>query len=226
MSSLQSGLLVVISLAVGMPPGRGQTPLPARKAPADLFAVFRGAGDPPKEKKKERELTPKELQALWADLAGDDAAKAYQAILAIVASPKNSVPFLGKHLKPAAPVDPMTLARLIGDLGSDHLKTRDRAIRELEKLGPLARQALEKVLAGEPPKSLRQRVEDLLDMLETRRLTPDELRAARALEALELLDSGEARKLLEQLARGAPGALLTEDAKGALKRLNKKMPPP
>ena len=41
----------------------------------------------------------------------------------------------------------------------------------------------------------------------------------RALEALEMCGSGEARDVLAALAKGAPGAYITEQAKAALKRV-------
>ena len=43
----------------------------------------------------------------------------------------------------------------------------------------------------------------------------------RAVEVLEGLGTPEAKKLLEELARGAPGAALTRDADAALKRLGR-----
>ena len=46
-----------------------------------------------------------ELKDLWSVLAGDDAARAYQAILKLSAAPETSVPFLRKHLKPAVALD-------------------------------------------------------------------------------------------------------------------------
>src|SRR5262245_40787416 len=114
-----------------------------------------GASAAPQDKKPS-ELDAKQLEALWQELAGDDAAKAYKAIFALAESPKQSVPFLAKHLKPVPPVDPKKLDQLIKDLGSDKEKVSDAAVRELEKLGPLARQPLERVLEGKPNKEVRR----------------------------------------------------------------------
>ena len=44
----------------------------------------------------------------------------------------------------------------------------------------------------------------------------------RALEALELIGNGDAKKVLEAVAKGAPDAELTQEAKAALDRLAKK----
>jgi hypothetical protein len=62
----------------------------------------------------------------------------------------------------------------------------------------------------------------LLEKLDGRALTPEELRAVRALEALEHSGTPDARQLLETLARGAPEARQTRDAKAALQRLGNK----
>jgi WD40 repeat protein len=180
------------------------------------------------EKKDEPEpkRTPKELQKLWEALADDSASKAAQALWALALSPKQSVPFLQKQLKPLPPLDPKNLARLLKDLGHDHFPTRDKATRELEQLGEPARQALEKALQGKPLLEVRKRAEWLLDKLNNHELTLAELRVIRTVEALEHIGNAEAIKLLEQLAGGTPGALLTEEARGTLQRLTRKTPPP
>jgi hypothetical protein len=46
------------------------------------------------------------------------------------------------------------------------------------------------------------------------------LRQVRAVEALELISTKEARALLEELASGEPRARLTEEARSSLRRLN------
>jgi hypothetical protein len=49
----------------------------------------------------------------------------------------------------------------------------------------------------------------------------ERLRSLRAIEALELAGTQEAREVLATLAAGAEGARLTEEAKPALKRLQR-----
>jgi hypothetical protein len=49
-------------------------------------------------------------------------------------------------------------------------------------------------------------------------LGPEALRQTRAVQALELARTVEAKALLKEWADGAPGAVLTEDAKRALER--------
>jgi hypothetical protein len=80
-------------------------------------------------------------------------------------------------------------------------------------LEPLLRQAL----AGKPKLEVRRRLERLLASLEE--LSPHRLRLLRAVEALEYAGGSEARRLLEELAGGAPDAWLTREAKASLERL-------
>jgi hypothetical protein len=167
-------------------------------------------------------LQPKELQRLWEELASDDAMKAYKAIWALAAAPRQSVPFLQQQLKPVPHVDPKALAHLVKALGNDSFATRDNATRELKKFGALARPTLEKALEAHPPLEVRSRIEGLLNSLTKSPLTRDELRGLRAIETLEYIGNSEAKKLVEKLSKGAPGAPVTEDARETLQRLKKK----
>jgi hypothetical protein len=164
-------------------------------------------------------LTGPELEALWADLAGADAAKAHRAIRALAAAPKQAVPFLSQHLRPVPAPDAKHLARLIADLDDKRFVVRENAVRELEKLGSLASPALREALAGKPSLEVHRRVEGLLERLEQHTFSPEELRDRRAIEVLERIGTAEARQALEPLSRGAAGARLTEDAKATLQRL-------
>jgi hypothetical protein len=110
-------------------------------------------------------------------------------------------------------VDERRLARLVADLDSDQFAERDQARAELEKLGESARAALRRALDGKPSAEVRRRVEALLDKLDEPKLSPERLRAVRALEALEQLATPDARRLVEELAGGAPEAWLTREAK-------------
>ncbi len=97
---------------------------------------------------------------------------------------------------------------------------RQKATNELSELDRLAESALRKALAGQPSAELRQRIQQLLEQLETVPST-EQLRALRAVEALELAGTTEARQVLVALAKGAPEARLTQEAKASLERLAK-----
>jgi RNA polymerase sigma factor (sigma-70 family) len=161
----------------------------------------------------------RELEALWVDLAGGDAARAYRAIRALVAAPEQAVPLLRQHVRPAAAPEPKQLARLIAGLDADEFAVREEATRALEKLGPLARRALRQALDSRPSAEARVRIERLLDRADTQALSTEELGAWRGIEVLEHIGTAEARQVLEQLAAGEAGGRSTAGAKAALQRL-------
>ena len=169
--------------------------------------------------RRPRQLSAERLESLWTELAGGDANKAYQAVRTLATTPDAAVAHLQTRLKPVPAADAQRIARLIADLDSDNFEERKQATEELEKLGELAETALERVLAGQPSLEVRQRAEALLDRLRQAVASPEALRQGRALEVLELSGTAEARRLLEELAKGAPEARLTRDAQEALERL-------
>jgi WD40 repeat protein len=163
-------------------------------------------------------LTPKDLDTLWADLAGNDAAKAFQAALKMSEAPRETVPYLAQRLRPVPPPDPKLVAQLFNDLDHPKFQVRDKAMLALEKLGDLALPELQKRLAGKPSLELRQRMEKLLAKLRGT-VTPEMLQLLRAVEVLERIATPEALATLDVLARGADGHRLTEEARDAINRL-------
>jgi WD40 repeat protein len=164
------------------------------------------------------ELAPQALEARWADLRDADAARAYAAMLVLLASPRQTTAFLTEHLKPAAVADTAEVARLVVDLDSKVFRTRETAARVLLKMGLDAEPALRRALAADPPLEARRRIEALLVKLKG----ADQVRQVRAVEVLERLGSPAARQHLEALARGAPEARLTREARAALRRLDRR----
>jgi RNA polymerase sigma factor (sigma-70 family) len=169
-------------------------------------------------KRAEKPLTPQEWQALWKALAGTDAAQAHQAIARLTAS-LGTVAALNERLHPAPKINADRLEQLLRDLDSEEFAIRDKATKEIEKLGEAARPAIERALAStdtSPEKDRRlERLHSQLDVP-----TGEHLRELRALEVLERLGTPEARQFIEKLAKGAPDAHLTREAKAALQRLH------
>jgi WD40 repeat protein len=168
------------------------------------------------------ERSAKDVEGLWADLAGDDGVKAFRSMQKLMAGPKQVVPFLQGQLKAAPAVDAQKIVQWIANLESEKFAERKQALDELEKLGELAVPALNKVLTGQPPLETRKRVEQLLEKATGASLTTEQVRLVRSVEVLEEMGTAEARQLLETLAKGAPGALPTREAQAALDRLNKR----
>ncbi|HTU93447.1 MAG TPA: WD40 repeat domain-containing protein [Gemmataceae bacterium] len=163
------------------------------------------------------ELSAEQLRTLWRDLRDTDAGRAYRALWQLALSPKHALPFLVERLHPAVPLDAAQqkqVDRLLADLDSDRFSVRQEAETELEKIGPMVEPALRKALESKPSLEMRQRIESVLAKLANERL-----RLMRALEAIEHMNTAEARRLLEALAGGAPHAWLTGEARAIRKRL-------
>jgi hypothetical protein len=172
--------------------------------------------------KRPGRLSETALRDLWRDLAAGDAEKADQVIGTLTAMAEQSLPFLERHLQPAKIAEEERLTRLIADLDSEEFTVRQRAARELERLGEQAETALRQALKKSPSLEARRRMEALLDQLRGPPPTVDQLRALRAIEVLERIDSPEARHLLEKLSRGAAEDRLTREANRSLERLGKR----
>jgi hypothetical protein len=162
-----------------------------------------------------------ELDTHWNELASDDATRAYSAIQWLTELPSESVAYLAKHVHPFA-VDAARTARirrLIADLDTDDFASREKAVRELRELGDAADTSLRAALAANPTLEQRRRVEAVLAGLQTGTLSPERLRELRAVEVQERIGTPGAWQVLEKLARGAPEARLTREAKASLERL-------
>src|SRR5262249_47883723 len=79
-----------------------------------------------------RRLTVHQQKALWADLGGPDAARAYKAILDLAGAPAQALPLLAGRLRPLEPADAREVGRLLAALGSDDFGERERASAVLE----------------------------------------------------------------------------------------------
>ncbi len=79
-----------------------------------------------------------------------------------------------------------------------------------------------KALASNPPLEVKRRIEDLLDEIRKPVTLPKKLQTLRAIEVLEHIGTPEAQEVLKSLAKGAPEARITHEAKGSLERLAKR----
>jgi hypothetical protein len=182
----------------------------------DIVALIH-EGKPPKDA-----LDARELDALWTDLAGADVPKSYRALGVLAAAPRQAVPFLQEHIGPAASAEEKRLTALIADLDSGQFVVRERASQALYNLGDLAVPALQKALEASGSVEARRRIEQILQQLQGPVTEPERMRPLRAVEALEQIGTPDARKVLEALAKGAPEAWLTREARASLERLAKR----
>jgi WD domain, G-beta repeat len=154
----------------------------------------------------------------WQALRGEVALKAFAAMRALASHPETALRIAGEQLQPAEPIDPQWVAARFRDLDNQKFAERERATRELEEVGDRAAAALETFLAAKPSAEARGRAEKLLAKSRGQVETGQRAQALRALEVLEWIGTAKARELVENLAKGAEGASLTEEAKRSLKR--------
>jgi hypothetical protein len=166
-------------------------------------------------------LSNEVLSACWDDLASADSQRAYAALRRLSADPARSVPELGRRLRPAPAAEGRPVADLIADLDSDDFAVREKATAELSRR-PDAAAALREALAGGPSEELRRRGREIL--AKWAEWPADDLRRLRAVEALELIGTPQARQVLEGLAGGAGEVWLTQEAKASLGRLERLSP--
>jgi RNA polymerase sigma factor (sigma-70 family) len=173
---------------------------------------------------KDFKLTEATLASSWADLGSDEGGKAYAALRMLRADPARSVPFLQERLKPGAErPDEKKIKQWIADLDAEEFATREKASKELEKLGKQAEDIMRQALAAGPQLEAQKRLEKLLKLLgEDRPLSTDQQRDVRAVRILEQSGTPEARTLLESLAKESRGWWVTQEAKSALQRLEQR----
>ncbi len=165
------------------------------------------------------EPTDREREALWDDLADDDASRAFDAVWKLTLAGKGTLPLLRDRLKTAPPADAKMVARWIMDLDDEEFEVREKATKELANVGESARRALEKIANATPSAEVRRRVELLLSHLDGKSAGPSQRRELRALEVLEQIGTADARALVETLAKGPADARLTREAKIVLARM-------
>jgi RNA polymerase sigma factor (sigma-70 family) len=157
---------------------------------------------------------------LWDALIGADAAGAYRALWQLADRPEQTVPFLKGKLTPAKPIDRKHFQQLLDALDSDQFAEREAASRELSRGPDGVESMLRHALDQSPSPEKRRRLQGLLDVLPVDGSAED-VRRIRAVVVLQWTDTLDARGLLEELARGDPGARLTRQAKASLIQLSK-----
>jgi WD40 repeat protein len=165
-----------------------------------------------------RRLDRNSLSHSWQDLASSDAAKAYQAIWMLIDAPEQSVPVIKEHLHPTKAAEMKQILKLIADIDHSKFAVREAAAKEMQNRSFDAEKALCAALQKNPSPETRRRIEQILAH-PTADAPPAAIAQLRAIEVLEHIGNADARKLLEWMATGAPGARLTEEAKGSLVRL-------
>jgi RNA polymerase sigma factor (sigma-70 family) len=168
--------------------------------------------------------TAAELAADWGRLADADAGRAYRAVRRLAADPARAVPYLRERLRPvgSAP-NAATLDRLAAALDGEQFADREKAFAELDRMGEVALPGLRERAVHADSAEVRRRIGRLLEKNDPAKPSPRKYRETRALEVLEGVGTAEARQVLESLAKGAPEAGLTREAKASLARLDRRL---
>jgi hypothetical protein len=169
------------------------------------------------------ELSSEQLAGLWSNLGSGDARRGHQAMIRLAAAPAEAVALLRQRVKPATgkPLEAQEVEQRIAELEDDSFAVREKASRALEDAGRSVRPALLEALEAKPGLEKKRRLQRLLEGMRAPGPAPALVRALRAVELLERLGTPEARRLLETLAGGQPGARLTAESRAALRRLSR-----
>lgn len=176
----------------------------------DLTGGIAKGGDLPSSK-----FEVEKMEVLWNNLAGDDGNAAAWRL----AASEDVSAFLRKRLRPIVFPKSGRVDRLLADLDDEDFLVRQRATQQLANLGQAVLEALRKTAAASPSAESRGRAARLAARYEGEAAEAERRRTVRAVAALERNGTHAARKLLRELAAGAPAALLTREAGLALQRL-------
>lgn len=166
-------------------------------------------------------LSMADLAGLWERLALPDAGLSHSAAAQLRAASTQAVPFLRAKVRRVPKSKGQRVPQLLADLDSNSFRIRQSATEGLEDIGEQFDLVLRQALTKSPSLEAKQRLERLLSRLDRPIASPELLQALRGVHVLESAATLEARAHLETIAAGAPGATLTEAARGALARLAK-----
>ncbi len=134
-----------------------------------------------------------------------------------MATPAESVKFFAERIKPAED-NAKRIRQLIADLDSAKFAARENASKSLSDFGEEAKPYLEETIKTSKSAEVVDRARKILE--EPKKTTPEQLRQIRVVLLLEFINDDDSKNLLKKWAGGFKTALLTEQAKAALKRLN------
>jgi hypothetical protein len=172
---------------------------------------------------KPHQLGPVENEVTGFDeafrlLAATDPAQAQRGLDYLYRHPGDAVRQAGERVVVPASVGAAKIAQYVADLESDDFPTREAAVKALEKVGGEAATLLKEAREKSASAEVRKLAGQLLGKIDSPSVRPDDLLFLRVVEALEHLDTPEARAQLEKWAAGAPGHRLTVEAAAALAR--------
>ncbi|MCS6851911.1 MAG: WD40 repeat domain-containing protein [Gemmataceae bacterium] len=173
-------------------------------------------------------LSAEERQRLWTELGGESVTRAYLALDQLASHPEVVVALAREHLRPAPRSPEKSLAQLLQELDDNNFRVRNAAARDLARLGPLAESALREALqTADLSAEARRHLERLLADFDRPKGRPnaDELRRTRLLQVLEAVGTPAAHEYLQTLSEGSSLARLSQEARAAQRRLERRLLP-
>jgi WD40 repeat protein len=167
-----------------------------------------------------KQLTARELNRLWTELAVADGARAYRALRALEAASDQAIALLTKHVRPVPLEEGKRVRQLVETLDSNKYKERQAATRELKALAGQFEILLHRAVEEDQTIEVERRLRQILVI--PRQIPAETLRKLRSIQILERIGTKEARRILSDLARGEADARETRVAKLALKRLTQR----
>jgi WD40 repeat protein len=165
-----------------------------------------------------KELTDDELQEHWSKLRSTSAEAAYRSRWALAAAGGRAVVFLANRLQPVT-ADREEIPRLLDDLDHELFARRQAACRRLRALDRAAEPQLRAALRKPASLETRKRISDLLECLDS--VPAETLRTLRGVAVLEAIGLPAASETLRRLASGHADAVVTQEARAALERLER-----
>ncbi len=162
--------------------------------------------------------TDADFAELWSALSGQRAPQSLFAVHRLEECGDEAVRRLRAVLAPPAVPDKPSVEDLIGQLDAEEFAKRERATRLLEEQGeaivPKLRAALKVARSAE----VRRRIEGILKQAapDDGLLTPEYLRALRAMTVLNRINTPASRALLTEIAKGPVGRPQTAAAQAVL----------
>ena len=167
-----------------------------------------------------KELSDDEFRRAWDELASEDPAVGAKALWRLCGSPASAE----RIARTIYLVDPARVDRLFADLTSDDFSIREKATLQLKLNGRWMEGRYEVALRDPPSLEAKRRIEWLVELLrgkEAMTLRQERLRMHRALSVLEQLGDESARRVLDDLAKGAPEPDLQKEAEQSFNRLRR-----
>jgi WD40 repeat protein len=157
---------------------------------------------------------PKSLDEAWRRLAAAGGTSVLPAAFAFTDDPATGLDFLKRHVRPAVAPNPADVAKHVAALDAPAFAERESATVALHRLGQGALPALRNAIAAANSAETRERLQKIVDRLET---GGDATAFRRAVAIMREMGTADAKTWLETLSTGDPAAPLTTQAKAALR---------